>query len=39
MVRSAAKNYNDVVILSNSKQYEDLTIELNKNKGSTNIKI
>jgi phosphoribosylaminoimidazolecarboxamide formyltransferase/IMP cyclohydrolase len=30
MVRSAAKNYNDVVILSNSKQYEDLIIELNK---------
>ncbi len=38
MVRSAAKNYNDVVILSNTKQYEDLTIELNKNKGSTNFK-
>ena len=38
MVRSAAKNYNDVVILSNTKQYEDLTIELNKNKGSTNLK-
>ena len=28
MVRAAAKNYNDVVILSNSKQYEDLTTEL-----------
>ena len=38
MVRSAAKNYNDVVILSNTKQYEDLTIELNKNKGSTSLK-
>ncbi len=38
MVRAAAKNYNDVVILSNVKQYEDLTIELNKNKGSTNLK-
>ena len=38
MVRSAAKNYNDVVILSNTKQYEDLTIELNKNRGSTNLK-
>ena len=37
MVRSAAKNYNDVVVLSNSKQYEDLAIELNKNRGSTNI--
>ncbi len=38
MVRAAAKNYNDVVILSNAKQYEDLTIELNKNKGATNLK-
>ncbi len=38
MVRSAAKNYNDVVILSNIKQYEDLTLELNNNKGSTSLK-
>ena len=38
MVRSAAKNYNDVVILSNTKQYEDLTIELDRNRGSTNLK-
>ncbi len=38
MVRSAAKNYNDVVILSNTKQYEDLNDELNRNKGSTNLK-
>ncbi len=38
MVRSAAKNYNDVVILSNTKQYKDLTIELDKNRGSTNLK-
>ncbi len=38
MVRAAAKNYNDVVILSNTKQYEDLTIELNRNRGSTNLK-
>ncbi len=38
MVRSAAKNYNDVVILSNIKQYEDLILELNQNKGSTNLK-
>ena len=38
MVRSAAKNYNDVVILSNPKQYENLTTELRKNKGSTNLK-
>ncbi len=38
MVRSAAKNYNDVVILSNKKQYEDLIVELKKNRGSTNLK-
>ena len=38
MVRSAAKNYNDVVIISNPKQYEDLTNELYKNKGSTRLK-
>ena len=38
MVRAAAKNYNDVVILSNTKQYEDLTIELDRNRGSTNLK-
>ncbi len=38
MARSAAKNYNDVVILSNTKQYEDLKDELNRNKGSTNLK-
>ncbi len=37
MVRSAAKNYNDVVVLSNTKQYEDLTIELDRNRGSTNL--
>ncbi|OCW82085.1 bifunctional purine biosynthesis protein [Pelagibacteraceae bacterium GOM-A5] len=37
IVRSAAKNYNDVVVLSNSKQYEDLANELNKNRGSTNL--
>ncbi len=38
MVRSAAKNYNDVVVLSNTKQYEDLIIELDRNRGSTNLK-
>ncbi len=38
MARSAAKNYNDVVIISNSKQYEELKLELNKNRGSTNLK-
>ncbi len=38
MVRSAAKNYNDVVVLSNTKQYEDLAIELDRNRGSTSLK-
>ncbi len=38
MARSAAKNYKDVVIISNSKQYEELKLELNKNRGSTNLK-
>ncbi len=37
MVRSAAKNYNDVVVLSNSKQYDGLANELSKNRGSTNL--
>ena len=37
LVRAAAKNYNDVVIISNSKQYSKFTDEINKNKGSTNI--
>ncbi len=38
MVRSAAKNYHDVVILTNTRQYEDLAIELDGNRGSTNLK-
>ncbi len=38
MVRSAAKNYHDVVILTNTRQYEDLAIELDRNKGSTTLK-
>ena len=38
MVRSAAKNYNDVVIITNTRQYEDLAFELDRNKGSTNLK-
>jgi phosphoribosylaminoimidazolecarboxamide formyltransferase/IMP cyclohydrolase len=37
MVRSAAKNYNDVVVITNSKQYEELINELNKNKGLTSL--
>ncbi len=36
MTRSAAKNYDDVVILSNTNQYESFIFELTKNKGFTN---
>ena len=38
MVRSAAKNYNDVTVIISYKQYPDLIDELKKNKGSTSIK-
>ena len=37
MVRSAAKNYKDVTVITSSNQYEELIIELKKNKGSTNL--
>jgi len=39
MVRSAAKNYNDVTVITSSNQYEELIDELNKNKGSTSLKL
>ena len=38
MVRSAAKNYNDVTVITSSNQYDELIDELNKNKGSTSLK-
>ncbi len=38
MVRSAAKNYNDVTVITSVDQYEELIKELNKNKGSTSLK-
>ena len=38
MVRSAAKNYKDVTIVTSSNQYEELIEELKKNKGSTTLK-
>ena len=38
MVRSAAKNYNDVTVVISSKQYPDLINELKKNKGATSLK-
>ncbi len=37
MVRSAAKNYNDVAVITSSSQYDDLIIELIKNNGSTSL--
>jgi phosphoribosylaminoimidazolecarboxamide formyltransferase/IMP cyclohydrolase len=37
MVRSAAKNYNDVTVLTSSDQYEELIQELKLNKGSTSL--
>ena len=35
MVRSAAKNYNDVTVITSSEQYDELIKELDKYKGST----
>ena len=35
MVRSAAKNYNDVAVIVSNKQYSELINELKKNKGGT----
>ena len=35
MVRAAAKNYNDVTVITKKNQYEDLIRELNENNGST----
>ena len=37
MVRAAAKNYEDVTVLTNNLQYDNLIEELNKNNGSTSI--
>ena len=37
MVRSAAKNYNDVTVITSSDQYGKLIDEIEKNKGSTSI--
>ena len=35
MVRAAAKNYNDVTVITSISQYEELINELKKFKGST----
>ena len=37
MVRAAAKNYNDVTVITSPRQYEKLINELNSNKGSTSL--
>jgi len=37
MVRSAAKNYRDVTVITSLDQYEELIEELKKNKGSTSL--
>ena len=37
MVRSAAKNYKDVTVITSSNQYEELIQQLKKNKGSTTL--
>jgi phosphoribosylaminoimidazolecarboxamide formyltransferase/IMP cyclohydrolase len=37
MVRSAAKNYKDVTVVTSSDQYEELITELKFNKGSTSL--
>jgi len=38
MVRAAAKNYNDVTIITSSNQYGEFVKEINKNNGSTSLK-
>ena len=37
MVRAAAKNYNDVAVLTSTKQYDELIDEIEKNRGSTSL--
>jgi len=37
MVRAAAKNYNDVVVITSINQYPELIDQLKKNKGSTSL--
>ena len=37
MVRSAAKNYKNVLIITNKNDYTDLIIEIKKNKGNTTL--
>ena len=37
MVRSAAKNYNDVTVITSADQYQELIDEMNKNNGATSL--
>tara|TARA_B100000780_G_scaffold269981_1_gene229323 strand:+ start:739 stop:2274 length:1536 start_codon:yes stop_codon:yes gene_type:complete len=37
LVRAAAKNYNDVTVITSTDQYDELITELNQNKGSTSL--
>ena len=37
MVRAAAKNYNDVTVVTSSDQYDELISEIDQNKGSTSL--
>ena len=37
MVRAAAKNYNDVVVITSSSQYDELISQIDLNKGSTSL--
>jgi phosphoribosylaminoimidazolecarboxamide formyltransferase / IMP cyclohydrolase len=37
MVRAAAKNYNDVAVITSSNQYDELIKEIKKNNGSTSL--
>ncbi len=38
MVRAAAKNYNDITVITDPEQYKDLIKELNTNKSKTTLK-
>ena len=37
MVRAAAKNYNDVTVITSPNQYDELIVNIEKNKGSTSL--
>ena len=37
MVRAAAKNYNDVTVITSSDQYDELVAEIDQNNGSTSL--